>query len=70
MAESIMKEFIKRLWKGVNGLSAVDFSETGVSFMSELHKGTQEKPEKDVDVHGSTPIHKSQSTSDSSEFKS
>jgi len=70
MVESSMKKLLKRLWKGVNGLSAVDFFESGISFIPELHGRTQEKPEKDVDVHGSTPIHKSQSTSDSSEFKS
>ena len=46
-----MKELLKKLWEGVNGLSAVDFSETGISFVKddlELQGRTQEKPENDV----------------------
>ena len=57
-----MKEVLKRLWRGVNGISAADFSE--------LHDRTQEKPVKDVDVKRSDPVHKSESISDGSEFKS
>jgi hypothetical protein len=34
-----MKEFLKRLWEGVNGISAIDF---------QLHGRTREKPENDV----------------------
>ena len=68
MAESIMKEALKRLWKGVNGLSAVDFFETGISFIPELHGRTQEKPEKDVEEKESDPVYKSESTSDGSEI--
>ena len=65
-----MRELLKRLWRGVNGLSAVDFFESGISFIPELHGRTREKTEKDVDVQRSTPVYKSQSTSDDSEIKS
>ena len=47
-----MKELLKKLWEGVNGLSAVDFSETGISFVKddpELHKRTLKNDEKDVE---------------------
>jgi hypothetical protein len=65
-----MRELLKRLWRGVNGLSAVDFFESGVYFITELHGRTQEKPEKDVEEKRSDPVYKSQSTSDGSEIKS
>ena len=74
-----MKEFIKRLWKGVNGLAAVDLFETGITFTAvtnefikddlELHDRTHEKREKDVKVKESDPTGKSQSTSDGPRVK-
>ena len=65
-----MRELLKRLWRGVNGLSAVDYSMHLYRDVTELHGRTREKTEKDVDVQRSTPVYKSQSTSDDSEIKS
>ena len=74
-----MKKLLKRLWKGVNGLSAIDLFETGITFTAvtnefikddlELHDRTHEKSEKDVKVKESKPTGKSQSTSDGPRVK-